>query len=92
MARGTARACLFAALSRNVVMRTRWLATALLLGACSGGTNDTDNAGTTGTTGTTGPTDTTGADDPDRATLVHSFGTRTMAPFAESEPCAVDPP
>ncbi|HEY0138755.1 MAG TPA: hypothetical protein VGB85_31940, partial [Nannocystis sp.] len=66
-------------------MRTRSLATALLLAACSGGTNDTDDTGSASTTGTT---DTTGADDPDRETLVHSFGVRTMAPFAESEPCA----
>jgi len=76
-------------------MRTHWLGTALALAACSGDTNDTDTTGTTGMTGTTGTTGTsTGSttepevDDPDRETLVHSFGVRSMKPFAESEPCA----
>ena len=76
------------------LMRARWLTTAALLVACNRGGHDTgESTGeTTGvtagvTTGTSTGTGTTGVEDPDRATMVHSFGFRTMAPFAESEPC-----
>lgn len=52
--------------------------------ACNSGGQDTGETGSS----TGSSSGTTGADDPDRATLVHSFGVRSMAPFAESEPCA----
>ncbi|MBA3547149.1 MAG: hypothetical protein H0T76_11745 [Nannocystis sp.] len=73
-------------------MRTRWLVmVALGVGACSrNGAESTADASTGATTGATTAattTPTTGAPDPDRATMVHSFGVRTMQPFAESEPC-----
>ena len=69
-------------------MRIHWLGTTLLLAACGGNTNDADTGSSTGPgTAPTGEP-TTGVDDPDRATLVHSFGVRSMTPFAESEPCA----
>ena len=56
---------------------------ALMLTACGGGGGDaTGDVGTGSSTGAT-----TGDGDPDRATLVHSFGVQTMQPFAESEPC-----
>jgi hypothetical protein len=42
---------------------------------------------TGGGTTDAGDTGTTGVDDPDRATLVHSFGAQRLAPFEETEPC-----
>ncbi len=54
---------------------------ALWVSGCGGATGGSTGESTGGTAGTTGD------GDPDRATLVHSFGVRTMTPFAESEPC-----
>lgn len=61
-----------------------------------GGTTSATAASTTGVTGTattgTATTDasggTTGGGGPETATVVHSFGTYTMAPYLEIEPCA----
>ena len=82
-------------------MRMQWLGTALLLSACSGAGEETSatsssssetGVATTGATptsaGTTAEATTGGVEEAEHATLVHSFGVRSMAPFAESEPCA----
>ncbi len=63
-------------------MRSPLVVTIVLLAACNGDTSDS-----TGTSTDEGTAGTTEVDDPDRATLVHSFGFANMAPFAESEPC-----